>query len=130
MDMTAARQPSEATAQEGSGASFDQGFFTTVFSDRVKADCEGHQAGTPVVLLDLVDGTTLDLCHVEGLAPRWMLVAAFRGEPSCEAMDLVFVPYESILRVTVSSRDAQARARGFNLTKSLPAFSAAEGGQA
>jgi hypothetical protein len=131
MDVTDARGPSETGVQipEGSSAAFDPGFFTTVFADRLKAACEGHPPETPVVLLDLVDGSTLDLCHIEGLAPRWLLVAAFRGEPTCERMDLVFVPYESILRVTVSSRDAQAPAMGFSLAKSLPALSTAEGTQ-
>ncbi len=110
-------------APDSSGPCFDRLFFLTVFSERVKDLCNSTTADVPIVLLDLIDGTTLDLCHVEGLAPRWMAAAVFRSNPSCDDMDLVFVPYESLIRVTVAKRSAESRPLGFNLKKSLPALS-------
>lgn len=99
---------------EGGGPPFDARFFETVFADRVRSVCAAR-SGTPVVFLKLADDTTLDVCHIELLTPRWMLAAVFLDDLTCENMDSVFVPYETILRVTVSTRNVSDRRMGFQL---------------
>lgn len=49
---------------------FDQTFYATVLPDLVKAECAGQPGTVPVVELRLVDGTTLDVCHIPGVRRR------------------------------------------------------------
>jgi len=93
---------------------FDAGFYQAVLSDRVAKECEGHPGLVPVVELRLGDGTVLDLCHVIALSERWMSVAFFRNTETCEDMDVTFVPYELVIRVTVSLHLPSHRAIGFS----------------
>jgi hypothetical protein len=101
------------TGGTGPGVPFDARLFGTVFPDRLRAACPRAGADVPVVLLDLADGRTLDLCHVDLLGPTWMGVSAFRGKESCGEMDTVFVPYERIALVTITRRDSSGRNLGF-----------------
>lgn len=56
----------------------------------------------PVVELHLADGTTLDLCHIPTLTAPRLAVQVYRDRETCEDMDLTFIPYGLIMRVTVS----------------------------
>lgn len=98
------------------GPPFGPAFFATVLADRVRAACEGQPDHVPVVELQLADGLTLDLCHVPGTGPQWAAVQAYRDRETCEEMDLVFVPYALITRVTVSMWHPNQRPIGFQLT--------------
>lgn len=127
---TSAKTEPASKAKEivGSRAPFNHQFFQTIFAERLRAVCQGHSEEVPVVLLQLADDRELDLCHIELLSPQWMAVAVFRGGPSCEKMDTVFVPYEMISRVTLSRRDAKDRHVGFQTDRPLPpVLPAAEG---
>jgi hypothetical protein len=109
---------SGSKAVAGSNAPFNHAFFQTVFPGRVRSLCESRSGEVAIVLLQLADDRELDLCHIELLAPRWMAVAVFRNGTSCESMDSVFVPYEMITRVTLSSRNAGERHMGFQTERS------------
>lgn len=104
------------------GVPFDPNFFCSVLPGRVGAMCPGASKDVPVVLVHLVDGTTLDVCHIAQLAPLWVAIAAFRNTPSCEQMDIEFVPYATIHRVTVSARSESERAIGFQIDHSSSAI--------
>ena len=104
---------------EGSRAPFNHVFFQTIFAERVRAVCEGHLEDVPVVLLQLADDREFDLCHIELLAPLWMAAAVFRNGTSCENMDTVFIPYDTITRVTLSRRDADERHAGFQVDRPM-----------
>lgn len=97
------------------GHPFGRDFFATVFADRVRAMCEGDPDRVPVVQLDLADGSTLDLCHIEALSSSWMAVMAYRDQATCETMDLLFVPYALVLKVRVSAEQTAERRVGFQL---------------
>jgi hypothetical protein len=94
---------------------FGPAFFATVLNDRVRATCDGHPDAVPVVELHLADGLTLDLCHVPAVEALWLGVAAYRDRETCEDMDLVFVPYTMITRVTISMWHRSQRPIGFSL---------------
>lgn len=94
---------------------FGAEFFTTVLHDRVRASCEGRGEDVPVVELHLADGTTLDLCHIPTVERLWLAVEAYRDTTTCEEMDLVFVPYEAVTRVTISMWHQGRRPIGFRV---------------
>jgi hypothetical protein len=94
---------------------FGPAFFATVLSDRVREVCDGHPDPLPVVELHLADGYLLDVCHIAAIEQPWVAVAAFRDRETCEEMDLLFVPYAMIIRVSVSVRHKSERPAGFAL---------------
>ena len=100
-------------------------FFGTMLTSRFETYCSGAGPEVPQVLLHLAGGAVLDVCHVVELTPRWIAMAVFRDDRTCEQMDLDFVPYELILRVTLSSRPAEERPLGFNVRRSQAALQAA-----
>jgi hypothetical protein len=104
------------------GVPFDPNFFCTILPGRVGALCPGVSKHVPVVLVHLVDGSVLDVCHIAQLSPRWVAMAAFRNAPSCEEMDLHFVPYSTILRVTLSARSVSERQIGFQIDHAASAI--------
>jgi len=97
------------------GPPFDPAFFVSVLGDRVRAACDGHPEAVPVVELHLMDGTTLDLCHIPGIEARWVAAEVYRDRETCDEMDLMFVPYGLITRITVSMWHRNQRPIGFNL---------------
>jgi len=104
------------------GAMFDVGFYTSVFPDLVQKECRRQADKVPVVEFHLGDGTTLDICHILQLSDRWMTVAFFRDLNTCEDMDIGFLPFELVVRITVSFHNAKSRRLGFTLTEpSAPA---------
>jgi len=98
------------------GPPFGPEFFAAVLGDRVRTACDGHPEGVPVVELHLADGMTLDLCHIPALERQWLAAQVYRDKETCEEMDLMFVPYGLITRVTVSIWHRSQRPIGFRLT--------------
>jgi len=94
-------------------ACFDAAFFSGFLGERARALCARQPDRTPVVLLHLADGAILDLCHIEQLFPDWMGGSVFRDAKTCDQMDLVFVPYALITRVTISLPSVHERRIGF-----------------
>lgn len=109
---------------EFAGPLFGVPFFGTILRDRLGKHCSGIGADTPQVLLHLADGSLLEICHITELAPRWVAVTVFRDERACDRMDLEFVPYQLITRVTLSSRPSDERQLGFNVERSQAAWRA------
>lgn len=118
---------SKHPATPASRAPFNHQFFQTIFPERLQSVCQGHTEEVAVVLLQLADDRELDLCHIELLAPQWMAAAVFRNGSSCEDMDTVFVPYEMIIRVTLSRRSAKERHLGFQADRPVPSIVGALG---
>ena len=110
-------QPGEAQGEplapvmaEGHGP-FGPRFFIGHLMAFVRERCPDPAEGLPVVLLHLMDGEVLDVCHVMGLAPDFVALAVRDNEREAEsrAMRTELLPYESIHRITVrTGRPAQA----------------------
>lgn len=100
-------------AATATAAPFDRDFFQFFLPERVRALAASAPHKVVVVLLHLVDDTVLDLCHLGHLGPRWMEVAAYRDARTCAEMDTLFVPYETVARVTLSPQDPGAQPVGF-----------------
>src|SRR3989304_7073993 len=97
---------------------FDASFYQNVLPGWVRTQCEARPQQIPVVELRLADATTLDICHIVHLADRWLSVAYFRDSAVCADMDLAFIGYEMVTRVTLSLHDPKARRLGFSVAKS------------
>lgn len=97
------------------GPPFGPSFFRTVLKDRVRERCTGREEIVPVVQLRLADGTTFDVCHIPTLKRRWFAVEVFQDAENSEDVDLVFIPYETVTRVTISERSQRERPLGFRV---------------
>ena len=104
---------------------FDAHFYQTVLLDRVAKECQGQPQQVPAVLLFLSDGSRLDICHITACDDTWLGVAYFRDTATCEDMDLAYVPYKLVTRVTVSLHHPQTRRLGFDVAKSRAGADAA-----
>ena len=113
-DEDEAALPAVVGAAASTDATPGPDFFRTQLADRVRARCS-DEADVPVVQLRLADGTTLDVCHIPTIERLWLAVEAFRDPETCEDMDLVFIPYETVTRVTVSARPQRERPIGFRM---------------
>lgn len=107
--------PNANAPKQHSAVPFGPSFFAAVLSDRIREVCDGHPDPVPVVELYLADGCVLDLCHIAGFEQLWAAVAVYRDPDSCEEMELAFVPYAMITRVSVSVRHKNERPAGFAL---------------
>lgn len=99
------------------GPPFGPEFFMSVLKDRVRQQCDQQPEAVPVVELHLGDGTTLDLCHVPGVGPQWIAAEFYRDRETCTDMDLSFIPFALITRVTVSMWHRSQRPIGFDITR-------------
>jgi hypothetical protein len=97
------------------GPPFGPEFFTTVLIERVRVACDGHPDEVPVVELHLADGYILDLCHIPMIERQWLAAQAYRDKEICKEMDLMFIPYPLVTRVTVSMWHRNQRPIGFVL---------------
>ena len=93
-------------------------FYKAVLPDRVERECKQQPGRVPVVQFRLGDGTIVDVCHIVHLADTWLGLAVYRDATTCEDMDIVFLPYEAVTRVTLSLHDPSARRIGFDTAKS------------
>lgn len=101
-------------------ACFDATFFSQFLGERARAFCAKQPDSTPVVLLHLADGAVLDLCHIDQLFADWMAVSVYRDPKTCDRMDLAFVPYAWVTRVTLSLPSVHERRIGFQSPDMAP----------
>lgn len=90
-------------------------FYAETLPGLVQSECQRQPDMTPVVELRLADATVLDACHVIRLADGWFAVAYFREPETCDDMDICFLSYELVTRITVALHDRQARKLGFSI---------------
>ncbi len=100
---------------------FDAVFFRTSFPELVQAECQRRPEQVPVVLLHLADGTALDVCHILSLADQWLALAYFSDSATCEEMEIAFVRYDQVTRVTLALHHPAGRHLGFDVAKSREA---------
>ena len=105
----------------GNDTVFDARFYQTSLVGRVTQACEADPKQVPAVVLYLLDGSKLDICHIVWLDDTWLAVAYFRDAATCEDMDLAFLPYRLVTRVTVSLHHPETRKLGFDLARSKAA---------
>lgn len=101
-------------APEGEHTVFDSEFFQVILPSYVESLATGHRDQVPVLQVHLADGSVLDICRIVGAAAQWVAVAFFREPLSCDEVDIAFLRYNLITRVTVCLPHRSARTIGFN----------------
>ena len=97
---------------------FGPSFFLGDLGRFVRDRCPDAAERLPVVQIRLADGETLALCHIMGVAPRWVMLAVHDGASHGDGMAVELVPYEMIRRVHIGTRRAEGGAVGFAQTHS------------
>ncbi len=95
---------------------FDQTFFGAILPRQAQQFAAEHPATVPVVAVLLNDGTQLDICRVLGFSDQWVALAQFRQPGACDDVDIVFLPYPAIVRVTIALPHVSERRLGFDTT--------------
>ena len=93
---------------------FDRLFFGTILPEHVRSEAAASPDKVPIIQLYLTSGAVLDLCHVVRLADAWLAVAHFCRDDDFDDTDLAFLPYGTILRVSLTMRDKNEREIGFS----------------
>jgi hypothetical protein len=97
---------------------FGPSFFLGHLGRFVRDRCPDRTENLPTVELRLVDGETLDVCHIIGVSPRWVMLAVRDAASHREEMALKLVPYETIQRVGISARRVEGSSIGFSQARS------------
>jgi hypothetical protein len=105
---------------------FGPSFFLSQLARFVRDRCPDPQEHLPVVQVHLADGESLDVCHIIGVSPRWVMLAVRDTVSHRDGMAIELVPYELIRRICIRTRRAAAGASvGFQQMRS-PEIVAAE----
>lgn len=91
-------------------------FFLTQLRGFVRDNCPDAAETLPMVELLLHSGESLRVCHVIGVAPRYVILAVYDDGASdaSRVMRTEFVPYELITRVTIRTTQSAGSSFGFN----------------
>jgi hypothetical protein len=93
---------------------FGPSFFMGHLGRFVRDRCPDPTENLPMVKVRLVDGETLDVCHIIGVSPRWVMFAVRDAASHGDEMALALVPYETIQRIGISIRRAEGSSIGFS----------------
>ena len=116
-DPRAVEPPNESVVAKGEAElPFGPAFFLEQLGGLIRDRCPSPAEGLPGVELHLVDGEVLDLCHVIGVAPSWVVLAVNeRDRPStAPRMRTELVPFACITRVTIRTARDEAHHIGFD----------------
>jgi hypothetical protein len=88
---------------ESESCPFGPSFFAHQLRAFVRARCPDPSEALPSVQLHLADGDAIEICHIIGIAPRWLALAVIEEHRPVAAptMRTEIVPYELVSRVTV-----------------------------
>lgn len=95
---------------------FGPSFFLGQLSRFVRDHCPPQQDHLPMVEIRLADGQILDLCHIVGVSPRWVLLAVRDSAVHQHDMAIEIVPFEMVRGVRICPRHADGGTVGFSQT--------------
>jgi hypothetical protein len=104
---------------------FGPSFFLGHLGRFVRDHCPDPKENLPSVQVRLADGETLDLCHIIGVSPRWVMLAVRDAAGHQDGMAIELVPFEIIRSVRIRTRYAERGSVGFAQSRA-PAIIAAE----
>ena len=104
---------------------FGPSFFLGHLGRFVRDRCPDPKENLPVVQVRLADGETLDLCHIIGVSPRWVMLAVRDAASHQDGMAIELVPFDLIRGVCIRTRQAGGATVGFAQPRA-PEFIAAE----
>ena len=101
----------QAFARADLACHFGPSFFLRYLGSFVRDHCPDPGEHLPVVELRLVGGEVLRLCHVVGVAPRWVMLAIPAVERHGAGMAIELLPYEAICSVCIRTRETGLASR-------------------
>ena len=104
---------------------FGPSFFLGHLARFVRDHCPDPKEDLPVVQVHLADAATLDVCHIIGVSPRWVMLAVRDAASHRDNMAIDIVPYALIQRVSIRTRHTESASIGFSET-CTPAIIGAE----
>ena len=104
---------------------FGPSFFLGHLGRFVRDHCPSPDEQLPLVQIRLVDGRALDLCHIIGVSPRWVMLAVRESSTRPTDMAIEIVPFQMVQGVHIGSRRGEGCAVGFFQSHS-PSVIAAE----
>lgn len=124
--VTPAAAPSGPIAGVPSAVPFDRAFFEQVLPQSIRHFCEQVDCGQlPVVELLTVDGTTHYVNGISGVSDSW--VALHTSNVEHEHPVQVFVPYQTIFRLSIHPAEDHGRRRlGFLVERDAETAAALE----
>lgn len=107
-------QPADAAfARADEAFTFGPSFFLGHLGRYVRDHCPSPDEHLPNVQLRLADGQTLEVCHIAGVSPRWVMVA-IRDAAHQNEMAIDIVPYHMVHGVRIRSHHADTATVGFD----------------
>jgi hypothetical protein len=104
----------EAFDRADDAHAFGPSFFLHHLNRFVRDRCPETSEDLPLVQIRLGDGSILEICHIVSVSPRWVMVAIDDPASTRDRVSVVFVPYESIRRIDITTRQAAGDAIGFS----------------
>ena len=104
---------------------FGPSFFLVHLGRFVRNHCPDPNENLPVVQIRLADGETLELCHIIGVSPHWVMLAVHDSASPQDGMAVELVPFEVVRGVSIRTRRTQGSSVGFAQARS-PEIIAAE----
>ena len=101
-------------AQADMRCAFGPSFFLGNLGRFVREHCPESKENLPLVRVYVAGGETLDVCHIIGVSPRWVMLAVRDLGNQRDAMAVELVPYEAIHRVSIRSQNVDSRSMGFS----------------
>lgn len=100
----AQRAAMTAFARSDAACVFGPSFFFGQLGQFVRDRCPSAEEHLPLVEIHLTDGETIAVCHIVGIAPRWVMVAVWEKGGHHDDMAISLIPYEIIQRVHIRTR--------------------------
>lgn len=97
---------------------FGPSFFLGHLGRFVRDHCPDQKENLPVVQIRLADGEALDLCHIIGVSPRWVMLAVRDAESHKDGMAIELLPFALVRSVSIRIRKASTTSTslGFSQT--------------
>lgn len=124
-DEIARAEAAAAFANADRVSMFGPSFFLGQLGRFVRDHCPSPEEHLPMVEIRLADGQTLDLCHIVGVSPRWVMLAVRDAASRLPDMAIELVPFEMVRGVRIRARHAEGGTVGF-LQHHAPAIIGAE----
>ena len=115
-DEASRQQAATAFIKADLACAFGPSFFLGQLGRFVRDRCPDASENLPLVQVRLADGETLDVCHIIGVSPRWVMLAVRDAASHRDGMAVQFVAYDTIHRVGIATRHAEGSSIGFAQT--------------
>ena len=112
-DETARLEAAAAFTRAERASMFGPSFFLGQLGRFVRDHCPSPEEHLPMVEIRLADGQTLDLCHIVGVSPHWVVLAIRDPASRQHDMAIELVPFEMVRGVRIHARHAEGSAVGF-----------------